>query len=243
MERLPFVIDSAVTCALTQSPLIHIVRLTLHTTLSAKAVVDMFEKSRSDGSADSVRQSPQAILQEPEVLALIRLPRTSLWRRRQAGDFPAPVRLGAADHAPSDGDARSSSDGWRSCRRYCERTGTGETLSGGIIDDIDSAKGYSRNASGNGEVARLCGMTMRTVQTVASKFNKRSPTRLSATATPCSGVFRPKGQPGQENSPRRLVDNILRDSQPPNARPTQPLPSRYGSQPRFSCCRDKEPSS
>ena len=54
----------------------------------------MFERFRSDGSADSVRQSPQAILREPEVLALIGLSRTSLWRRRQAGDFPAPVRLG-----------------------------------------------------------------------------------------------------------------------------------------------------
>ena len=54
----------------------------------------MFGKFRSDGSVESVRQSPRAILREPEVLALIGLSRTSLWRRRQAGDFPAPVRLG-----------------------------------------------------------------------------------------------------------------------------------------------------
>ena len=54
----------------------------------------MREQFRSDRSRESVPNSSHVILRTPAVLALIGLSRTSLWRRVQAGDFPAPFRLG-----------------------------------------------------------------------------------------------------------------------------------------------------
>ena len=44
------------------------------------------------------------ILRLPDVLAAVGVSRTTLWRRVQAGDFPAPVRLGGA---------RSRAMGWK----------------------------------------------------------------------------------------------------------------------------------
>ena len=73
----------------------------------------MREQFPSDRSTESVLYSSPVILRTPAVLALIGLSRTSLWQRVRAGDFPAPVRLGGKGHEPSDGDARTWSDGWR----------------------------------------------------------------------------------------------------------------------------------
>ena len=47
--------------------------------------------------------TPQ-ILRLPAVLDAVGVSRTTLWRRVQAGDFPAPVRLGGA---------RARAMGWR----------------------------------------------------------------------------------------------------------------------------------
>ena len=52
------------------------------------------EHLRRNGSSESFLQSPFAILRMPDVLELIGLSRTSLWRRIRSGDFPAPVKLG-----------------------------------------------------------------------------------------------------------------------------------------------------
>ena len=48
---------------------------------------------------------PVAILRTAEVLEVVGLSRTTIWRRVQAGDFPAPIRLGPAG---------SRAVGWRS---------------------------------------------------------------------------------------------------------------------------------
>ena len=41
------------------------------------------------------QHTPSRMLQLPEVLSLVGLGRTTLWRMVKAGTFPAPVKLGA----------------------------------------------------------------------------------------------------------------------------------------------------
>ena len=63
------------------------------------------EQRYPDGSMAKKSVRPRAILRTAEVLELIGLSRTTIWRRVQAGDFPAPIRLGPAG---------SRAVGWRS---------------------------------------------------------------------------------------------------------------------------------
>ena len=54
----------------------------------------MRKQFRFDRSTESVIGSSLVILRTRDVLALLGISRTTLWRRVQSGDFPAPVRLG-----------------------------------------------------------------------------------------------------------------------------------------------------
>ena len=58
-----------------------------------------------DGFTEKRSVRPRAILRTAEVLEVVGLSRTTIWRRVQAGDFPAPIRLGPAG---------SRAVGWRS---------------------------------------------------------------------------------------------------------------------------------
>jgi len=64
----------------------------------------MQQQFRSDRSTESVIDPSLVILRERDVLRVTCLSRTTLWRRRRDGDFPAPVRLGGR---------RSRAVGWR----------------------------------------------------------------------------------------------------------------------------------
>ena len=66
---------------------------------------DVTGQGRPDGSIAKKSVRPRAILRTAEVLELLGLSRTTIWRRVQAGDFPAPIRLGPPG---------SRAIGWRS---------------------------------------------------------------------------------------------------------------------------------
>ena len=59
-------------------------------------------------------ETENQILRIGEILAMTGLSKTTLWRRIQAGEFPAPVRLGGY-HSRAVGWRRSEVESWIAC--------------------------------------------------------------------------------------------------------------------------------
>ena len=51
---------------------------------------------QTSGSSESILSNYPAILRTADVLALLRISRSTLWRREKNGEFPQRVRLGGA---------------------------------------------------------------------------------------------------------------------------------------------------
>ena len=71
----------------------------------------MRKRFRFDRSTESVIDSSLVILRTRDVLALLGISRTILWRRVQSGDFPVPVRLGG-EGSRAVGWRREDVEGW-----------------------------------------------------------------------------------------------------------------------------------
>ena len=60
-------------------------------------VNEVHNRLDAEGSAVPVLANSSAILRTADVLALLRISRSTLWRREKNGEFPQRVRLGSAE--------------------------------------------------------------------------------------------------------------------------------------------------